>query len=164
MATWPVMIPDHLAELLGTEYARAGTRDAANTPSAHLVTAVVVHPDRRHITILIPEFSAGGLRENLADNGTISATMSNHHSEAYQLKGRAIDVRAPSEVELEAERAVFGRLTELARNNPNYPPHWADLFDSIELGSGVAVTLEVHEIYNQTPGPHAGQKIAGLEA
>jgi hypothetical protein len=138
----------------------AGTRDGNLVPSGHRVPGWQIDAAGRTLTAFVPESSAARLLEALLDNGRIAITFEEVGThETYQVKGRYLSHRPvrPAEIEIASrarERFVKGlhalysdeRVTALARASIPAP--------------SLAVEIEVHEVFVQTPGPGAGARIA----
>ena len=93
---------------------------------------------------------------NLRSNGAIALTMS--HPANYrgiQAKGRVSEITGPSAAQLErveAHVAAFAADVEpLGLSEEN--------LRRLLLAELIAVTFEVHELYDQTPGPRAGVRL-----
>src|SRR6188768_2688144 len=85
------MIPEKIARFLEERAtaALAATRDEALVPAGHRVSGWIVSPDRRTMTIFVPDPFATRMVESLAANGQIAVTLEEFPShETYQLKGR----------------------------------------------------------------------------
>jgi hypothetical protein len=148
------------AFLQGPTYTHAGTRDAQNVPAHHLVMGLAIAPDREHVTLLIPEHAAAGLRENLADNGRVAISSGEAVShENYQLKGVCTEVRpctaADHEVQDRWQAALDAYLTKYG-----FPEAYRNVARRMKARPAVAVTFRIEEVFDQKPGPGAGERIS----
>jgi hypothetical protein len=149
-----VRVGEEVAELLSRGVAAiAATRSAELRPDLVRGWGIRVSEERDAIDLCLEVPDGSPVRENLADNGSLALTASLPTTyKSVQVKGVATEVREPSDDELAAVEehvAAFGR--EAAQ--VGLPPDGAQRL----MGSGfVAVTLEVREVYDQTPGPAAG--------
>lgn len=128
-----------------------GTRDDALVPACVLGAGVAADPSGR-VTIFVPEVTGGETFANVARNGRVSVTLEHIPTHrTVQIKGRCLEMRPA----VEAERPIVDRIQEAfladveaigapgdARRRRRWPCR--------------AITFEVAEIYEQTPGPHAG--------
>ena len=154
------MIPAKIIRFLEerANIAFAGTRDANLVPSGHRVSGWQADGSGRTLTAFVPLPWANRLVESLLDNGAIAVTIQEAGThETYQFKGRYLSHRPvqPAEIAiatLARERFVKGlhvsdeRLASLVRASIPAP--------------SLAVDIEVHEVFVQTPGPGAGSRIA----
>jgi hypothetical protein len=139
--------------LEGLSVIAIGTRDADLQPSCVLAVGIAFEPQGL-LTVYIPETAA--LR-NLAENGAMAAVFEKPMThKTVQVKGRCVAMRPAGEAD---RTAVDG---------------WAERFAEDVIAVGVpipnarrlrrwpcrAVTLEVTDIFEQSPGPHAGERLA----
>jgi hypothetical protein len=133
-----------------------GTVDPSGWPACCRGVALVVHPDREGVTVYVPVATAAETVANIASNGRVAVVSSEIVSHVtVQLKGRARAVRIAGEAEAEAVHAHFDRFI--------------DALDSVGLPRGIgralsrwpafAVDLAVEAVFEQTPGPRAGQLV-----
>jgi hypothetical protein len=137
----------------------AGTRDATLVPRGHRLSAWQVDAGGRTVTAFIPSSSAPRLVEHLQDNGRIALTFEEVGThETYQIKGRYLSHRPvrPAEIDI-ADRARERFAKGLRSLHP-------DEQLTAMLAAGIppptlAVEIEVHEVFLQTPGPGAGTRL-----
>jgi hypothetical protein len=156
------MIPGKIVRFLEQQasVAVAGTRDRQLVPAGHRVCGWRVGDGGRTLTAYIGESSAVQFIDAMLDNGQIAITFEEVGTlETYQLKGRYLSHAAipPDGHDLTArlrERFVTG-LRSLYMND-----HLANLFRASIPPPAIAVEMEVHEVFLQTPGPGAGSRIS----
>jgi len=138
--------------LEGLSAIAVGTRDAALGPACVQAVGVTADASGR-VTVFIPEATGERTFANLAANGAVAVVMEKiltHRT--VQVKGRCVGLRPASEDEREIVERCMGAFFDdvvsagaprrvLTRKN-RWPCR--------------AVTLEVAEVYEQTPGPRAG--------
>ena len=152
-------LSDEALELLssGVDISVA-TRDAAMAPECTFAMGLRVHRDRRVVTLFIPRDIVGPTLRNLEDNGLIAATFARPcDHKTIQLKGRFLGVRdsAPADRELqEMYRGAYSEQLALIGIPRAYTRRLA-------WWPSVAIDVEVHEAFGQTPGPGAGNRLAG---
>ena len=138
----------------------AGTRNRDLVPRGHRVTGWLVGEGGRILRIFIPAASVPHLIEALEDNGRLAVTFEEVGThETYQLKGRYVSHRPvqPTEVAIASrtrERFVKG-LRSLFPNE-----RMPDMLGRSIAPPAIAVEIEVHEVFLQTPGPGAGTRLA----
>jgi hypothetical protein len=150
-------ISDDLMELFASGVdVYVATRSADLTPESIVGMGIVVHQNRRAITVYVPTEIAALTLANLADNGQVAVTVINPvDHRAVQLKGRCLGIRDSNESDRELQelyRAAFaasfaaiGIPRVLTRALPWWP--------------STAVSFEVRDLYAQTPGPRAGERL-----
>ncbi len=156
----PLLSAENAAFIRSHTSLSVAARDAQNRPAIARGAGCSVSDDRQYVTVFLCPMNAGLVLKNLEDNGAIAmvATRPTTHA-ALQLKGKVTQIAAmtPAERELMeahqrsfiAELGVLGYAPELIR---------------ALLGSGedcLAVHFQPLQIFNQTPGPRAGEKLGG---
>jgi hypothetical protein len=132
------------------------TRDAGYVPNIAICTGIIVHEDRRRVTVLVPVASAAPCVRDLAENGLYALVFSrptDHRS--IQLKGSMLSIAEADESyrpELDRYLATYGGELELI----GIP---ASIIRRLTTWPCWAIELEVREIFEQTPGPGAGARI-----
>jgi hypothetical protein len=171
------MIPEEIIRFLeDATVGIAATRDEALVPQLHHAESWSVGEDRRTITCLFASHHSDKLIPSLEDNGRFSFTALGSTSgpqrsqppnpgvdfhECYQFKGDFVASRPANE----ADHDLVNRTAE------KFKVLFQPLFGFSDRGCAsrfakpvLAITFEVHEIYNQTPGPGAGAKIGAEES
>jgi hypothetical protein len=156
-----VVIPHELAELFGGGVSiLVGTRNASLLPDATRAAGAVVHTDRRHITLFLPTEVAARPLANIADNGLIAvgfSSMMDHRT--VQVKGRVSEVRPAREDEREVctrYHAAFGEVLAMAGIN-------RQTVRGFNVWPATAVTFEATDLFQQSPGPNAGERLAATQ-
>jgi hypothetical protein len=142
--------------LEGLSVIAVGSRDAALVPSCvHAVGVAGDEPGR--LTVYIPEAAGAETLANIAENGAVAVVFERPMTHrTVQVKGRCLAMRPAADAD---RPAVEG---------------WAERFaeDVIAVGAPIlharclrrwpcrAVTLEVTDIFEQSPGPHAGERLS----
>lgn len=135
-----------------------GTRNADLMPECLDVMGLRVHPDGAHVTTYIPRAVGARTLANLEatrDVAIVASEPITHRS--YQLKGRMIALREANEEdreriekyihELAKEFEIVGVPRRLCLRFTRWP--------------AVAVDVRVRDVFDQTPGPVAGQPLPG---
>jgi hypothetical protein len=136
-----------------------GTRDEGLVPEIVRAWGPHVNPDRRSIRLCVPEATSVRTRTNLVANGRIAVAFSlPSNYETVQLKGRHLRTTRPSADDrrrMDRHRESFAGLNE----SLGVPRARSEVFWRRELaGSPLIVTIHfvVDAVFNQTPGPAAG--------
>ncbi|WP_447983993.1 hypothetical protein [Nitrospira sp. Nam74] len=151
------MIPDHLVDLLQTGVSIVvGTRDASLVPECTRAWGIRVNKGARSVTIFLTETISRKTLQNLRENGqvAISCARPTDHI-ACQLKGRLRAIR-PAGARDREYRNRWGhefRGELIAIGVPAY------LFDAWIRDPALAVEIDVTDVFHQTPGPGAGEKL-----
>ena len=151
------MIPQHVFDLLQTGVSViVGTRDLNLAPEATRAWGIHVNKDRRSCTIFLTESISRKTIENLNENGlaAISCTRTTDHV-ACQLKGRVRTIRPANQRDRASSRGWQREFAEelAAIGVP------ADMCEAWITAPALAVEVEVTEVFHQTPGPGAGEKV-----
>jgi hypothetical protein len=138
----------------------AGTRDGNLVPCGHRVPGWQIDAAGRTLTAFIPELSAARLLEEVRDHGPIAITFEEVGThETYQIKGRYVSHRPVRPAEIDIANRVRDRFTKGVRALFSDERLTALVKASVPTPS-LAVEIEVHEVFVQTPGPGAGARIA----
>jgi hypothetical protein len=156
-----ITIPGRVVRFLEqhANVAFAGTRSRELVPYGHRVTGWTVGDGGQTLTALIPDTSTSHLVESLLDNGEVALTVEEFPShETYQFKGRYLRHRSVRPDEVAAVDRIRDRFVRSLRHV--YPDAPQQLFSAYIQPPAVAVEFDVHEIFVQTPGPGAGERLA----
>jgi hypothetical protein len=150
-----IVIPQELVDLFESGVSiLVGTRDASLMPEATRATGAIVHPDQR-ITIFLPAEVATRALANLKDNGQIAVGFSRmlDHT-TIQVKGRVAETCPASD----ADREIITRYHAAYAENLSMVGIPKSLARQLNVWPSIAVTFEVTDIFQQTPGPCAGDR------
>jgi hypothetical protein len=152
------MISEELARFLESNVSiLLGTRDGENRPACARLMGARVSADRTKVTVLLPRPTGERSLANIADNGLVAVTFCRvFDNNAVQLKGRTAPPREPTPEEIALAGPYRERFADALAEVGMARPL------SIRLTNAPAVALEVHveQIFQQTPGPSAGHKLA----
>ncbi len=157
------MIPGSIKSFLEEEatVAVAGTRNGDNIPQVHRVSGWRVDPDGQAISCLIPASYAEELAANLQDNGRLALTLEQLGShKTYQFKGDFLDSRPADDDDrtiAEQQAQVFGTTLGSLFGVPD------EIGQAFMPPPSLVVRFTVREIFLQTPGPGAGQRLVPPE-
>ncbi len=133
-----------------------GTRDGELSPDGARAWAVRIDPDGAHLTVFVHGRAAPALLRNLERHPEIALAFDRPvDNRACQVKGRFESSRRARPGErAEVERQADGFLAQLeAIGIPRaLTAGWA-------VWPAVALRLRVTELYEQTPGPGAGEPL-----
>ena len=155
------MIPDRVVEVLsGPSYVQVGTRDESLRPAHTYAVGAIVHDDRRTVTVLVPTARAARILPHLEANGRIALGMALASHEAYQLKGTYVATRPTTPDDLARQEAYRKALLADALR-AGYPEEIArPMTQGFAYTPSVAITFRVEEVFLQTPGPGAGNRLS----
>ena len=134
-----------------------GTRTAALEPNGVRVVAALVEEDGTHVVAYVPDISARHVLPDLESNGQAALVFARPPDErSCQVKGTFAGARPSTD----AERAIveaqwdrwLDRLATIGLPRPAFE-HWV-------TWPCVAIRVRVNAIFNQTPGPGAGARLA----
>lgn len=155
------MIPERvIAFLHGPVFVQIGTRDAGLRPCHASVVGTRVHDDRETVTVLVPTARADRTLQNLAGNGRVAVAAGHVSHESYQLKGTYLSSRPADQADRARQEALRAALLASALE-AGYPEPLARPFTlGFAYTPAVAITFRAEEVYQQTPGPDAGTRLA----
>jgi hypothetical protein len=137
----------------------AATRDHGLVPRGHRVSGWQIDAAGRTLTAFVPP-PATGLVEALLENGRIAITFEELGThETYQIKGRYLSHRPVRPMEIDVAGRTRERFVKGLRSLHHDERLAAALRASIPVPE-LAVEVEVDEVFQQTPGPGAGGRIA----
>jgi hypothetical protein len=158
------MLPGVMIDFLDrASVAVAATRDRELVPHVHLISGWTVEADRTTLRALVPIGFTEHLVADLEDNGRLALTAEviGPH-ETYQFKGRHLDSRPVDAVDRSIWQACQERFVRDVQRQ--YRDHFAA--DDLRAHCPepvLAVRFAVEEIFVQTPGPAAGQRLYPAE-
>lgn len=133
-----------------------GTRNASLEPNGARAIAARVEPDSGHLTIYLADVAAARIVPDLESNGQAAVTFGRPVDErACQVKGTFVAARAARDDErplLERQWEGFTRSLELIGVAPVARSAWPKW-------PATAITLKPTAVFEQTPGPSAGQQV-----
>ena len=145
----------------GAMVAYAGTRDKDCVPHLHRVSGWLIEPNQATIACSIPEGFTNSLIDSLENNGQFALTVEQIGShETYQFKGDHVDSRPCDETDIvtfERYRERFGNFVS-SRMGLSKEACYAYFIEP-----SIVIRFKVHEIFLQTPGPGAGQRLVPPE-
>ncbi len=153
------MIPQQLVEFLhGPVGFVLGTRDARLRPCATWVSGVIADAAKDDITMLVADAYGARALRNLEQNGAAALTCGHGPAhEAFQFKGRFSGSRPSTE----QDRAVqeLHKAKVVGHFSREYGDEAGGIFAGILSCPSTAISFTVTEIFDQTPGPNAGNPI-----
>jgi hypothetical protein len=153
------MIPERLVPFFhGPTFFHLGTRDRSLQPWRATAHAARVHDDRATVTVLLGAESATRSLADLADNGRVALAGNQASHESYQLKGTFTESRPATAEELERIAAYHAGLVSVLSSE--MPEEMArGLVDAWKTLPAIAITFRVEDVFVQTPGPGAGERV-----
>lgn len=152
----PELTSDLVEFLRGGVSILAASRDAELRPWISRALALAVAPDRRTVTAYLADRAARSLIEQLAPGAPFAVTASRVATlRTVQVKGVVTEVRAAREEERPAIEAQAGGFAE-SLSVVGYP---LGVVRSLATWPATAVELRVEGVFEQTPGPGAGQPV-----
>ncbi|OQW31483.1 MAG: hypothetical protein A4E19_07670 [Nitrospira sp. SG-bin1] len=151
------MIPSAIVDLLKTGVSiMVGTRDQSLMPDCTRAWGIRVGRNRRSVTIFLTEAISRTTLRNLRENGLVAITCTRPTDHvACQLKGRLHAIRSADQRDRQASKNWHREFVEelVAVGAP------AQLVEAWITEPALAVDIEVTDVFHQTPGPRAGEKV-----
>lgn len=150
----PLLSPEQIAFLEGPNTLAIATQDGNLVPEAARALNLRHLGDNR-VAVWLASGVVGRTQQNLTREPRIAVAVSRPSShQTFQLKGRAVSVKlAGPEARATIEQAFAAFLQEAAA--VGLP---ARLLQPVVLWPALEIVVEVSEIYDQTPGPGAGDR------
>jgi hypothetical protein len=151
------MIPEKLVEFIhGPRLLFVGSRNAKLRPTASWAFGALADGDKGAVTVFVPEIAGAPTFENFAENGRVSVTIADAPThETYQFKGQLSEIRPCSEADYTVQEIYISKLNSYLE--PFGYGNW--IWNGFVVKPAKAVTFAVEDIFVQTPGPGAGEKI-----
>lgn len=152
-----VVLPGELVDFIESGVMMlVGTRDAKLRPECVRAVGATVAADRRTIHLFLNDATSQRTIANLRAGSPIAVCFNravDHQS--VQVKGMPLAVRAPAESERGVTRHYLSSFTEAL-----YQVGMArSLSRQLRVEPCTVVDLDIRELFQQTPGPEAGQPL-----
>ena len=151
--------PDVVTLLESDAIILVGTVAADGLPEASRAWGLTVRTDADppEIRLLVPEASTRA-RENLEATGRIAVTATDVETlRSAQVKGRVVRFEPATAADARAHERSFAALSDALHRTDGTDPV---LLQNMKPGPLTAVIAIVEEVYDQTPGPAAGVRLA----
>jgi len=151
------MIPPELFEFLESGVSiLVGTRSARLLPEPCRAAGVRVESEGRELTVFLPEVTSEAALANLRENGRIAVCLARVDHRSVQIKGQVVAIQAASTEDrdriqrhrraLAEALGIVGIPPRITLRTAHWPAH--------------AVRLRVESVFDQTPGPGAGNALS----
>jgi hypothetical protein len=155
---YPPLPPDVVTFVESGPSLVVGTRDAELVPDAVRAVGLRVWPGASRLTIFLATATSARAAANARSTGLLAITVSDPPTHrTYQIKGKVRDVRDAAA----GDRAVIEK----------YVDDFADILATVGMPRpltrrltrwpALAVDLDIDEVFGQTPGPGAGNRMSG---
>lgn len=149
--------PDLVAFVHGGVAVGVATRDADCRPAFTRAWGPEVSPDGGMLRLCVDAPSGSATRANLEENGAVAVGFNPPTTaRGLQIKGVACSVREPAPEELERAERHFAAFSE---EGERVGVSGSLLRRAFAAGDLVSVTLSIVEVFDQTPGAGAGQRV-----
>jgi hypothetical protein len=153
------MIPEYLvAYIHGPMGLLLGTRDERLRPCASWLSGAVVDAANDEITVFLADVYCEKPLKNLQQNGMVALTLGHGPAhEAYQFKGTFIESRPTTEQDIAIQE--LHKTKTIEHFSKEGGEAMGAVLAAIEVHPSTAIRFKVGEIFDQTPGPNAGNRI-----
>lgn len=135
------------------------SRSAALRPSACRAFACRVSPDRQRITVFVRRTEAAQLLQDVLEQDVVAIVFCLPETEAaLQIKGRQVTLQAASAEDMEAIDDYCHRFIE-GVTRLGHRRNFAQTYMAVDPGQMVALSFTPDLVFEQTPGPKAGQQM-----
>ena len=151
------MIPEKLVEFMhGPRLMFVGSRNDKLRPTASWAFGALADGGAGTVTVFIPEVEGAATFENIENNGRVALTVADAPShETYQFKGQLIETRPCTDADHTVQEIYMSKM--VAYHEPL--GYGEEILRGFTLKPAKAVSFQVEDIFVQTPGPGAGEKI-----
>lgn len=133
-----------------------GTCDRAMRSEAARAVGARVSPDRRRVTVFVPDGSGARALAHLREHPEIAVGVSRPYDNlTLQLKGPVVEVRPATE----EERGHIDRYLAAHVETLSMVGLRRGLVSRFITWPAQAVTFELRDVFQQTPGPAAGNRL-----
>jgi hypothetical protein len=152
---------EHAAFVQGAVSVVVCTRGEDLVPDVVRGCGCRVSPDRRRVTVLVDAARAGSVLENIAGNGQIAVVFSRPSTHrTIQLKGTDAKLARVSGADrVLAERHLQAWSEDM--QTIGYTREFSRAAHGDQWNGITAITFTPSAAFEQTPGPAAGQRLAG---
>lgn len=155
----PALPAEHVAFIQTGVSIVVASHDNANTPSVARGVACRLSPDRRRVTVLLRPSRSAALMADLRSSASIAVVFSQPSTHrTIQIKGRDPEI---GPVQADDQERVQKHISEFS--DEVVPYGYSPAFARAMLDSApddlVAVTFTARDVFSQTPGPRAGERM-----
>ncbi|MBM9501835.1 hypothetical protein JWG44_16390 [Leptospira sp. 201903071] len=149
---------EDLGEMNGPLSISIATRNSNLKPHFARAFGIRWNEEQRLITVLVPKVVAQTCLEDIQDNGLIATTVAHMSSfKTRQFKGTVQQINECSDADYELMQKIREAGSETSKMffGPNAGEGWGKYI----LKPAVAITFELSELFEQSPGAKAGEKL-----
>ncbi|PJZ55337.1 hypothetical protein [Leptospira adleri] len=149
---------EDLGELNGPLSISIATRNAELRPHFARGFGVRLNEDQTHLTVMVPKAVAKDCLDDIENNRLIATTVAHMSSfKTRQFKGTVKRIADCSEEDYELMKGIRDAGSETSRLffGSDAGVGWG----KYRLKPGIAITFELSELFEQSPGAKAGEKL-----
>ncbi len=156
----PPLLHDNIVAFIEREVAiDLASVSAGHHPSSCRGFACRVAPDRQRLTLFVRREEARQLLQDVLVQDAIAVVFCLPETEAaIQIKGRQVALSAVSADDmLDVQRYRDAFIDGIVRIG--HPRPFAEAYMAVEAGQMAAISFQPDAVFEQTPGPRAGQPV-----
>ncbi|MCG6193280.1 hypothetical protein LFX25_08500 [Leptospira sp. FAT2] len=149
---------EDMGDLIGPLSISVATRDGERRPHFARGFGIRLEENQKQMTVLIPNVVVSQCLKDIEDNGQIAVTVAHMSSfQTRQFKGNVIRKSECADSDYELMTAVrnAGSETSAMFFGPKAGEGWGKYI----LKPATAITFELSELFDQSPGAKAGEKL-----
>ncbi|PJZ55943.1 hypothetical protein [Leptospira barantonii] len=149
---------EETGNLLGPLSISIATRDSKLRPHFARAFGVRLSEDQKRMTVLLPQVVASHCLQDIEDNAQIATTIAHMSSfQTRQFKGKVTGIESCTEEDYELMKNIreAGGETSSLFFGPKAGEGWRKYI----LKPAIAITFELSELFDQSPGAKAGEKL-----
>ncbi len=144
--------------VLQSGFQRLGSANAKLKPSHCWAFGNTYHPDSGSVRVFVERQMSTDVLRDCEDTKKAALYVSLFTHEAYQIKGMVTEISPLSEAEVEQAKALGQDFMSGIERMFGQPPEVSGKLFGIVPDTGV--TIQIEKVFNQTPGPNAGQPVS----
>lgn len=149
---------EEMGNLIGPLSISIATRDSDRRPHFARAFGVRLSEDQKQMTVLLPQAAASQCLQDIQENRQIATTVAHMSSfQTRQFKGKVTGIQNCTESDYELMHSVreAGGETSSLFFGPKAGEGWRKYI----LKPAFAITFELNELFDQSPGAKAGEKL-----
>lgn len=153
------MIPADIVDLIhGPQVLFVATRNQALRPHCRRVVGAIADGGSDMVTMFLPDQVNRQTVENAQSNGRVAFLLIDAFSHrSYQLKGAYLSSRPSTDADKAVRDLYVEKLAVHLRNW--FVPIPDEFWKGIIIDPSISLSFRVEAIFDQTPGPKAGQAV-----
>ncbi|EMY76429.1 hypothetical protein LEP1GSC060_0262 [Leptospira weilii serovar Ranarum str. ICFT] len=149
---------EEMGDLVGPLSISIATRDAELKPHFARAFGIRMSEDQKHMTVMVPKIIAAPCLKDIENNKLIAATVAHMANfKTRQYKGTVQEIKDCTESDYELMKTV--REAGAENSALFFGPKAGEGWRKYVIHPAFAITFELSELFDQSPGIKAGEKL-----